>query len=128
MTRHTIPLNTGPTCPPEVTDDVREEFVRLAELLGDKATPADSLTLLMLATSYTTWQRATAEVARLGNVVMSGGTAIANPSLAIAHQAHGQILALCRELGLTPASRRKLGGSPDKNPGLPKLREGRSHG
>ncbi len=106
--RMTVPMNTGPTCPPDVPQEVRDEFDRLVGLLGVRATSADALALLMLATSWTTWRKATAEVARLGLVVMSGGTAIANPSLAIAAQAHRQIVELCRELGLTPTSRKKL--------------------
>lgn len=127
MSRSTIPLPTAPACSPDAPVEVREEFDRLVVLMGGTATAADSLTLMMLATSWTTWRRATAEVARLGNVVSSGGTAIANPSLAIAHQAHGQIIALCRELGLTPASRRKLGSGVNK-PVLPALRGNRAHG
>lgn len=110
-----------PTCPRDVAPEVAAEFRRLVALMEGRATKADELTLLLLATSYATWRRATAEVARLGNVVSSGGTAIANPSLAIAHQAQQQILALCRELGLTAASRRKLQPQDDK-PKLPNLR------
>jgi P27 family predicted phage terminase small subunit len=75
--------------------------------MGDRATQSDEIAILMLASSWTTWRRAMAEVHTLGNVVMSGGTAIANPSLAVAHQAHGQILALCKELGLTAKSRKR---------------------
>ena len=126
--RVTIPLKETPVCPLDATQDVQQEFARLLDLMGDRAASADSLALLMLATSWTTWRKATAEVARLGLVVMSGGCAISNPNLAIAAQAHNQVLTLCRELGLTPSARRKLGGAADKNSGLPKLREGRAHG
>jgi P27 family predicted phage terminase small subunit len=101
-------MTTIPTYSPDLPEDVRQQFDRLVSLMDGRATPADAITLTMLATSLTTWQKATAEVARLGNVVMSGGTAIANPSLGIAAQAHRQIVELCRELGLTAASRRKL--------------------
>ena len=101
-------MTTTPTCPSDTPPEVKKEFKRLVSLMDGRATPADSLALLMLAQSWTTWRRATAQVTKFGNVVMSGGTAIANPSLAIAHQAHGQILALCKELGLTATSRRKL--------------------
>jgi P27 family predicted phage terminase small subunit len=87
---------------------VRKEFKRLLGLMGDRAASADALAILMLATSWITWRKATAEVARLGLVVMSGGTAIANPHLAVANTAHRQIVELCKELGLTPSARRKL--------------------
>ena len=103
-----IPLPQRPTCPADASLEVAAEFARLVKLMDARATEADEITLLMLATSWLTWRRATAEVAKLGNVVMSGGTAIANPSLSVAHQAHGQIVTLCKELGLTAASRKKL--------------------
>lgn len=110
-----------PTCPRDVPPEVKKQFAQLVDLMDGRATKADEVTLLLLATSYVTWRQARVEVARLGNVVMSGGTAIANPSLAIAHQAQQEILALCRELGLTAASRRKL--CPDEKPHqLPRLR------
>ncbi len=106
--RVTIPLREMPSCPSDVPQDVKQEFARLLELMGDRAASTDALTLLMLATSWVTWRKATTEVARLGLVVMSGGTAIANPHLAVANQAHRQIVELCKELGLTPNARRKL--------------------
>ena len=95
-------------CPADTPEDVQTAFDAFVGAMSGRATPGDSHALLMLATSWTTWRKATASVAELGPVVMSGGTAIANPSLAVAHQAHGQILALSRELGLTAASRQKL--------------------
>jgi P27 family predicted phage terminase small subunit len=95
-------------CPADVPEEVAAEFDRIVELMGDRTVEADCLTVLMLAHSWVTWRRAMLEVHRLGNVVMSGGTAIPNPSLGVAHQAHGQIVTLCKELGLTPATRHKV--------------------
>lgn len=105
--------NTAPACPPDVPPEIAAEFDRLLEMMDGRATPADTITLLMLATSWTTWRRATAEIHRLGNVVMSGGMAVPNPSLSIAHQAHGQIVKLAKELCLTAASRKQLQAEAD---------------
>jgi len=108
-----------PRCPADTPKPVKDEFARLVRLMGDRAIDADELTLLMLATSWITWRDARRQVQQDGTVVMSGGTAIAHPALAVAHQAHTQILALCKELGLTAASRRKLVDAEDDAPPEP---------
>jgi P27 family predicted phage terminase small subunit len=95
-------------CPADVPPEVAAEFERIVGLMGERAVEADCLTVLMLAHSWTTWRKAIADVHKLGTVVMSGGTAIPNPSLGVAHQAHMQIVTLCKELGLTAASRKKV--------------------
>ena len=97
-----------PTCLPDVPADVAAEFERVAELLGERAEQIDQFQILMFAHSWTVWRKATAEVARLGNVVMSGGSAVPNPSLTVAHQALGQLIALAKALGINPAERAKL--------------------
>lgn len=103
-----IPIRTGPSCPPDVPAEVAAEFNRVVQHLGRRAESADAYTILMFATAWTTWRKAQADVAEQGAVVMSGGTPCPHPALAVAHQAHGQLLALAKELGLTAASRKKL--------------------
>lgn len=104
----TIPLRTAPPCPPDTPPEVAAEFARVAGLIGERLRPEDEFALLMFATAWTTWRRAQADVARDGAVVMSGGTACPHPALSVAAQAHGQILALAKELGLSPAQRKRL--------------------
>lgn len=85
------------------------DIEHLRELLGDRVTAEDSYLLEMFAASWATWRQARADVAAQGAVVMSGGTAIAHPALSVASAAQREILALARELTLSPAVRRKLG-------------------
>jgi P27 family predicted phage terminase small subunit len=106
--RATIPMTTAPTCPSDTPPEVKKAFEWITGLLGRHATHADSLALLMLATSWTVWRKACADVNEQGHVVSSGGSAIANPALAVAGTAQAQILALCKECGLTLAARKKL--------------------
>ena len=99
-------MSTTPACPDDVPEEVRFEFERLAKLLGPRVHAEDMHLLLMLATSWVTWRGAQRDVAEQGRVVMSGGAAIGHPSLAIAAQAHTQIVTLSRELGISPRSRK----------------------
>jgi len=109
-----LPMHSPPVCPPEVPQDIRAEFDRLAKLLGERLRPEDSDLLLLYAAAWATWRSAQADVARDGRVVMSGGTAIPHPALTVAGQAHQQILALSRELGIGPSQRKRL--KLDKRP------------
>jgi P27 family predicted phage terminase small subunit len=99
---------TRPACPADVPSEVATEFDRLAELLGSRGAPEDAYLLLLFAEAWTTWRSAQHQVAEQGSVVMSGGAAIPHPALSVAAQAHGQIVALARELGFSPAARAKL--------------------
>ncbi|MAT71183.1 MAG: phage terminase small subunit P27 family [Planctomycetaceae bacterium] len=94
--------------PTDLPADVRREAQKLVRLLGKRVRPGDEYLLSLLASAWINWRSATADVAEQGRVVMSGGTAIANPSLAVATGAATQIVTLARELGLSPAARRKL--------------------
>jgi P27 family predicted phage terminase small subunit len=103
--RPTIPIATKPECPDDAPAEVRAEFERLTMLLGHRVNAEDMPLLLMLATAWTTWRAAQADVARQGRVVMSGGTACPHPALAIADKAYQQIVTLSRELKITPKTR-----------------------
>jgi phage terminase small subunit len=100
----TLPIRRPIEPPPGLPPDVAAEFERLAGLLVDTLRPEDSDLLGMYATAIVTWRTARATVAAEGERVMSGGTCIANPSLAIAAQAHREILALAKQLRIGPAS------------------------
>jgi len=113
-------MTSRPKCPKNVPAEVAATFKMFAAMMTAPTAP-DGPALLMLAESWTTWRTARADVARLGSVVMSGGCAIANPSLAVAAQAHQQIVGLLKELGLTASSRKKL-STPEETPALSILR------
>jgi P27 family predicted phage terminase small subunit len=85
---------------------VKAEFAQLVKLLGPRARSEDSYLLTLLATSWHTWRAAQADVERLGNVVDSEDGKIANPALAVAAQAHNQIVGLCDRLMITPKTRK----------------------
>jgi phage terminase small subunit len=103
----TIPMQPmPPPCPVELPPEAQAEYDRLAAMVTGLK-PEDGYQLAMLAQCWITWTQANADVNRLGNVVSSGGTAIANPSLAIRAQALNQILAISKELGIGPIQRKK---------------------
>ena len=106
--KRTIPIKQTLPAPCELPPDEAAEYARLAEVLGERLKPEDAYPIAMLATAWVTWRTAQADVARDGRVVMSGGTACPHPALSVAAQAHSQIVQLAKELGLTPASRKKL--------------------
>ncbi len=85
-----------PVCPPGLSAEVQSEFERLASL--QKLRPEAGDLLAMLAQVWITWRKATATVEAQGEIVMSGGTAISNPSLAVAAQAQRQIMEITKTL------------------------------
>lgn len=97
----------APKCPPDMPQDVRDEFARLHALMGTRAKDEDRNLLAMLAQSWVTWRKAQAQVAEFGITVMSGGCAISNPALSTAAQAHRQIVEISRELRITPSARKR---------------------
>jgi P27 family predicted phage terminase small subunit len=101
-------VSNAPKCPTDAPPEVQTEFARLVAILGDRLRPEDEFALLMFATAWATWRNAQADVARDGRVVMSGGTACPHPALSVAHQAHRELLQLAKELGLSPAQRKRL--------------------
>lgn len=101
-------MNEPPECPADLPDQVAAHFRDLAELLAARVRPEDRYLLALFANSWQTWTEAQARVAAQGSIVMSGGTAIQHPSLAVAAQAHAQLVQLAKELGLSPAARKRL--------------------
>lgn len=99
---------TAPVCSPELPEGTRNEFARIVSLLGPRATAVDAIALELLASSVALWKRCQADIEKLGPVVMSGGVAVANPAIAVAKEAQGQILAVSRELGLSAEIKRRM--------------------
>lgn len=90
-------------CTPGMPKDVAEEFDRLAKLFERTATDIDAISLELLASNLAMWRKATRDVDALGQVVMSGGIAIANPAIAISERAQVQVRAMIAELGISAA-------------------------
>lgn len=95
-------------CTPGMPKDVAEEFDRLAKLFERTATDIDAISLELLASNLAMWRKATRDVDALGQVVMSGGIAIANPAIAISERAQAQVRAMIAELGISAAFKRKM--------------------
>ena len=94
--------------PRQLPKSVKAEAKRITDLLGSRLRPEDKYIVAMFAAAWTVWLDATATVAEEGKIVMSGGTAVQHPQIAVAAAAGKEVLALGRELGLSPASRKKL--------------------
>lgn len=95
-------------CTPGMPKDVAEEFDRLAKLFERTATDIDAISLELLASNLAMWRKATRDVDALGQVVMSGGIASANPAIAISERAQVQVRAMIAELGISAAFKRKM--------------------
>lgn len=80
----------------------------IRDLIGDRLAAEDRFVVEMLCVAWATWKEARKAVDAQGAVVMSGGTAIPNPNLTVADKAQAQFLQLAKELGLSPAARKKL--------------------
>ena len=68
----------------------------------------DAISLELLASNLAMWRKATRDVDALGQVVMSGGIAIANPAIAISERAQVQVRAMIAGLGISAAFKRKM--------------------
>ena len=99
------------TCTPGMPAAVVEEFDRLAALFARSATDADGLSLEILAANLAMWRKAVRDVDELGQVVMSGGIAIANPAIAISERAQVQIRSMIADLGISASFKRKMAGA-----------------
>ena len=84
------------------------EFDRLAALFERHATEIDAIALEVLAANLAMWRKAVKDTDEVGQVVMSGGIAIANPSIQVAERAQAKIQALISELGISTAFKRKV--------------------
>lgn len=95
------------TPPKHLPAETRKTFREIVEQLGDRLKPEDARTVEMYAVAWETWRKAISDVQKQGAVVMSGGTPVSHPALAVASQAHAQLLQLSDRLGINPAARHK---------------------
>lgn len=99
------------TCTPGMPAPVVEEFDRLAALFARSATDVDALSLEILAANLAMWRKSVRDVDEQGQVVMSGGIAIANPAIAISERAQVQIRSMIADLGISASFKRKMAGA-----------------
>ena len=104
--------------PAHLTAPERVAFKKFSKLLGERRTetPGDVAALALLAVVYVRWQKAKAELDTRGLtvediVLSSNGVPIRrvklNPLLRVVSDCESKILAVVRELALTPLSRDK---------------------
>ncbi len=105
---------TAPTMkPPEhLSEPARKEWSRVIKELAEAGILAklDRGTLAAYCQTYARWAEAEAKLAELGPVVKSpSGFPTANPYLTVCNTALRLMKTYAAELGLTPASRKRLG-------------------
>jgi phage terminase small subunit len=93
---------------PSLLEDAASEAARLHEMFGDAPLRHDALVIELLSVNVALWRRSMADVDRLGQVVMSGGMAIANPNIAVADRALSKIRDLLDDIGATATIKRRM--------------------
>jgi P27 family predicted phage terminase small subunit len=118
-----------PKPPAHLSAAAKVEFRRVSKILGQRQveTPGDFAAIALYATVYDRWIALKTEVAAnytiLVTILDSHGeaheTTKVNPLLKELNATEGRLLALIRELGITPASREKVkptvGGDQSEN-------------
>jgi P27 family predicted phage terminase small subunit len=95
-------------------DDLAPKLARSGVL-----TEVDTYALAALCQSWSTYEQATATVAREGQTIEGyRGSTVRHPAAIVAKQALAEFLRLATEFGLTPASRARISvpGSGDVDP------------
>ena len=98
-------------CPPELSEQARAEWDRVAPLLIDRGqvTVVDRAVLAGYCTKYAQWQELEAESAGQPFVLeRKSGSLMANPIHGIANRALALMLKAAAEIGLTPSSRTRV--------------------
>jgi P27 family predicted phage terminase small subunit len=107
-----VPAEGDPTCPPEVTDEVRAVWDYTLDQLVTMgvATPADRDALLCFCEAVVTHRRASAILAK-SQVLVPGAlknTIVRNPAVQIQRDAAAMIRAFAHEFGFTPSARSEI--------------------
>jgi len=106
------PTKGKPHCPDHLTGEARKEWERIIDELDAMGVlvTADRGAVAMYCSAWARWVKAERELAS-GIVVESPKTKVPMHSLwlTVSNQAQDRMLALGKELGLTPRSRRLMG-------------------
>ena|SRR5271170_397968 len=109
--REPQPRQVAPRCPPYLDENAKKEWQRLVPILRRMKvlTEADYMALAGLCQAYSTMVKAQAKLTESGLLYKSqSGYLQQSPLLSIVNASVDQIVKLCREFGLTPASRTRL--------------------
>lgn len=104
----------------EIASDTWKQMV--AMLAGSRViTELDLMALELYVTAYQTYREAHMKLAEEGPIVVSprSGYPVQSPHLGIANVAHGQMVKLAAEFGLTPSSRSRITTVKDPEPDNP---------
>jgi P27 family predicted phage terminase small subunit len=113
------PAAGRPECPGHLDDVGRAEWERIVPQLEQLGvlTRVDGAALSLYCGAFAEMLAAEAAVREYGQLIQTGqGGRKANPAVAIARQARGQVHRLLVEFGLTPSSRSRLQASSHEQP------------
>jgi P27 family predicted phage terminase small subunit len=105
------PRKKRPKCPPHLSEEARREWRRLVPILERMRvlTEADGLALANLCMQYSTMIKAQRLLEKSGLLFKTkSGYVQQSPLVAIVASCVDQVSKLCRDFGLTPASRTRL--------------------
>lgn len=109
--REPQPRQKAPQCPAYLDENAKAEWRRLVPILRRMKilTEADYIALASLCQQYSTLMKAQAKLSEVGLLFKTpSGYVQQSPLLAIVSSCTEAITRLCREFGLTPASRSRL--------------------
>jgi P27 family predicted phage terminase small subunit len=118
-----VALATPPP-PPELNDDAKKEWARVAPMLGAAGllTPIDRAALAALCQAYGVWVLAERALARMAAhdpvtngllIKTTNGNAIQNPLVGIANKARADLVRFAAEFGMTPSARSRVHADPN---------------
>jgi len=113
------PRRKRPRCPDYLDEAAKREWKRLAPLLQRMRvlTEADGIALASLCAQYSLLQQAQVKLQKTGLLFKTkSGYVQQSPLVGIVSACVDQLNKLCREFGLTPASRTRLQVAPDDQP------------
>jgi len=114
-----------PRCPEYLDDLAKREWRRLVPILEKMRvlTEADDIALANLCMQYSLLQQAQVKLAKTGLLIKTrSGYIQQSPLVAIVANCVEQVGRLCREFGLTPASRTRISVPPEE-PGRDRIME-----
>ena len=116
---HPQPTPGRPTCPAWLTSEARKEWKRVAPELRRLGllTTLDRAALAAYCQAYSRWLQANSVLAREGLVVVGHRKALRkHPLVTVLRAAEATMRAFAVELGLTPLSRERMGGTEPPTP------------
>lgn len=99
-----------PTCPPEVSDDVRAiwDYTLKHLMIMGVCTQADRDALLAYCEAVASHRKASALLAKSPILIQGARGMVRNPALAVQRDAAGVIRSYAHEFGLTPSARSEI--------------------